>query len=176
MNKFDIRCSGADVLDLEQIDPLQGDLKTLSDSNYKKLRKQILDLGFSSPFHVWKNDGHYWCIDGHQRHYVLSNMKKAEGYYVPKLPVVFVEAANEYQAKKKVLAMTSQFGTMTGDSLFDFANINNISLPELEDFRFPEIDMASLVPDEFKEPDEKKDPSEKEAELKTCPSCGVLIE
>ncbi len=145
LKEIQIKCKGSMTLELEQLEPFQGSLKDLSKENYNKLRKQIIDLGFSEPICVWKNEGKYNILNGHQRVRVLQEMKRSEGFKVPRLPVVEVEAASEHEAKKKVLSLTSQFGEISSDSLFEFASLNNIDLPTLEDFRFPEIDM-----DEFK--------------------------
>jgi hypothetical protein len=174
LKEIQVKCTGSMTLDIDQLVPFQGELKSLSKSNHDKLRKQIIELGFSEPFCVWKNEGKYFLINGHQRLKVLTDMKLAEGFKIPRLPWVEVEADSEYQAKKKVLALTSQFGEITSASLFDFAALANIDLPTLEDFRFPEIDFS--IPDGFQEPPEKKAPELKEPELKTCPSCGVIIE
>ena len=144
-----IRCKGAIDLELEELHPFQGDLKELSKENYNKLRKQILSLGFSEPMSVWKaDDGRWMIINAHQRHRVLSEMKRSEGYNIPKIPCSIIEAKSEHEAKKKVLALTSQFGEMTKDGLFEFASLNNIGLDELNDFRFPEIDFEEFK-DEF---------------------------
>ena len=65
MNKGDkkkirITCRGAATARLEDLHPLQGDLKTLSEEKYRKLRKTLLKHGFSFPFFVWKNEGKLW--------------------------------------------------------------------------------------------------------------------
>jgi hypothetical protein len=167
LKEIEIKCKGSMTLELNQITPFQGDLKSLSKESYDKLRKQILELGFSSPFHVWKDEGLYWCLDGHQRLRVLTEMKRSEGYKVPRLPVVEVEAASEFEAKKKVLALTSQFGEITNESLFEFSSFANIDLPTLKDFRFPELDMKKFEQSFFEDP-----PEEKPKKTKTCPECG----
>lgn len=146
LKEIQIKCQGAATLELEQLAPFQGNLKDLSKENYNKLRKQILELGFSEPICVWKNENKYHVLNGHQRLRVLTEMKKAEGFKIPRIPVNWVEAETEHEAKKKVLALTSQFGEINNQSLFEFASLNNIDLPTLEDFRFPEIDL-----DKFKE-------------------------
>lgn len=183
MKTIEIKCTGAATLKLEEIQPFQGALKDLSKENYGKLRKQILELGFSEPMSVWKSpEGKYMAINCHQRIRVLTELRRAEGYFIPPLPVSFIEASTEHEAKKKILALTSQFGEITPQGLFEFASINNIDLPTLEDLRFPEINMDSFkaeffdMPLDFEEPDSKKDPEEKDFETKTCPSCGVLLE
>lgn len=119
---------------------MQGNLKDLSKENYQKLKKQILELGFSSPIHIWKHGDKTKILDGTQRTRTLKTMRD-EGYIIPKLPIVYVEASSEHQAKKKVLALTSQFGEITGQGLYEFVTQNDISIPSLDDFRLPEIDL-----------------------------------
>jgi len=145
-------------LPIEDIHPFQGNLKDLSKDNYAKLRKQILDLGFSSPIHVWKNTEtkKYQTLDGHQRIRVLSEMKNAEKYKIPELPCVEVFADSEHQAKKKILALTSQFGEITSQGLFEFASLNNIGLDDLKDLRLPEIDMGKFEAEFFDKPLDSK--------------------
>jgi hypothetical protein len=175
-----IACQGHTTLDIDKLEAFQGDLKDLSKDNYNKLRKQILELGFSEPVSVWQHEGHNYLLNGHQRHRVLTEMRRAEKYDVPPIPVNLIDAENEHEAKKKILSLTSQFGEITSEGLFQFASLNNIDLPTIEDFRFPEINMDNWKAEFFdmplpEEPNEKDAPEEKEAELKTCPNCGVII-
>lgn len=171
LKEIQIKCKGSMTLELEQLTPFQGGLKDLSKENYDKLRKQILELGFSEPICVWKDESGprpvYNILNGHQRVRVLSEMKRSEGYKVPRLPVVEVEAESEFEAKKKVLSLTSQFGEITNESLFEFASIANIDLPTLKDFRFPELDMKKFEQSFFEDP-----PEPKPTKPKKCPECG----
>lgn len=163
-----IACQGAATLELAQIEPFQGNLKELSKENYDKLRKQIIELGFSEPCTVWKTpEGRYKAINCHQRIRVLTEMKRSEGFRIPRIPVCFVEAESEFEAKKKVLSLTSQFGEITNESLFEFASIANIDLPTLKDFRFPELDMKKFEQSFFEDP-----PEPKPTKPKKCPECG----
>ena len=178
-----IRCKGAIDLDIDELHPFQGDLKELSKENYNKLRHQILTLGFSEPMSIWKDPitDKWMIINAHQRHRVLTELRNSEGYDIPKIPCSIVYAESELEAKKKVLSLTSQFGEITKDGLFQFASSNNIDLQTIEEFRFPEISMPEFkaeffdMPLDFEEPDSKNDPKNKEEELKTCPNCGVII-
>lgn len=140
-------------LNIDELHPFQGDLKELSKENYNKLRKQILK-GFKAPFFVWLDPKtqKYMLEDGHQRHRVLNELGRSEGYVIPKLPCVVIHADTEHEAKANILEISSQFGQITGDSLFQFASLANIDLPTLEDFRFPEIDMDKWKAEFFDEP------------------------
>lgn len=179
LKEIQIKCQGAATLELEQIEPFQGNLKELSKGDYNKLRKQIIELGFSEPIGVWKHEGKYKCISGHQRVRVLTELKRSEGYKIPRIPVSFIEAETEHEAKKKILAMAAQFGALTGQGLFEFASLNNIDLPTLEDFRFPEINIDNFKAEFFDMPLESDKDGAKElnesdfSEFEhTCPKCG----
>lgn len=160
------------LLELDDLHPFQGNLKDLLKEDYDKLRKQIIK-GFKAPFFVWLDPktNKYMLEDGHQRHRVLTELRRAEGYTIPKLPCVVIEAATEYEAKANILEISSQFGRVTPSSLFEYASINNIDLPTLEDFRFPEIDMSSFRKEHFEDtPQNIQDDGE--IPMQECPSCG----
>lgn len=141
----EIKCRGADRLPLESLKDFQGDLKTLSKENYRKLKEEILRHGFSEPVSVWKTEDSFYILNGHQRVRTLS-MMKADGYLVPDLPVSYVEAKSKKEAKEKVLALTSQFGEITESGLSNFSIDAGIDLEFLNSLRFPEIDF-----DKFKD-------------------------
>lgn len=142
--KIEIKCTGADLVYIESLSPFQGNLKDLSKTNYEKLKKEILDLGFSEPVSVWKNNNNFFLLNGHQRVRTLAEMKK-EGFEIPKIPVNWVEAKDIKEAKKKVLALTSQYGEMTGQGLYEFMNEASINFKEIENsFRFPEINFEQF--------------------------------
>ena len=149
MQTITIACEGAQAVPLEKLEPLQGDLKDLSEENYKKLRREILERGFSEPISVWKHKGKLKILNGHQRVRALSVMR-GEGYEIPPLPVSIIHAKDEREAKMKVLALTSQYGNMTGQGLYEFLTKGGIAPQELETFHFPEIDFKDFT-DEFYE-------------------------
>lgn len=135
-----IECEGSGLIDIDDIQPLQGNLKSLSKESYIKLRKEILNEGFSAPFFIWKNK----ILDGHQRHRVLQKMR-AEGIAIPKLPYVKIEAKNEKQAKQKLLAFASQYGEMEAHGLYEFLNEAGIDFDEAKNsYRFPEVDFKKF--------------------------------
>ncbi len=134
-----IKCEGAATLPLDSLEPFQGDFKRLEKANAERLKYEILVDGFSDPFNIWRNRKHYWIIDGHQRRLVLLDLRE-EGYEIPELPVVWVEADSFEQAKRKVLAQASQYGEVEREGLrklMDEAELKTLDL--LRDFRFPEI-------------------------------------
>lgn len=140
-----IECVGADHADISNLKEFQGNLKDLSEESYQRLRKDILTLGFSEPISVWKNNGQLKILSGHQRLKALNRMK-AEGFTIPPIPINYIDAVDEKEAKKKVLSLTSQFGEITGKGLKEFADESGITFDEMKDaFRFPEIDFNLWV-------------------------------
>lgn len=136
----EIKCKGSINLKIEDLNDFQGNLKDLSTENYEKLKNQMLDLGFSEPISVWRNKDKWWILNGHQRLRTLKKMK-ADGIVIPEIPASEIQAKDIKEAKKKVLALTSQYGQMTNEGLYEFLSEANIQFEELDDFRFPEIDL-----------------------------------
>lgn len=133
-----ITSKGADLAPIDEFVWFQGDLKTLSEENYTKLKRLIVKLGFSEPIAVWFNEREEKCIlNGHQRILTLKKMRD-EGYQIPFIPYSVVEAKNEAEAKQKVLSLASDFGQMSEQGLVNFAAANKIELPSIrEQFSFP---------------------------------------
>ncbi len=122
---------------LDKLEEFQGELKTLTKDDAIRLRKGIEKHGYTFPAAVWKNK----ILDGHQRTRVLREMEK-EGWTIPKLPVVEIEAKSEKDAREKLLAAASQYGTMAKKGLAEFMGLADLSLEDLVgSFRFPEINF-----------------------------------
>lgn len=140
-----IMCEGAELVDINNLLELQGDLKVLEDNEYEKLKKSILDLGFSFPVQAWKDGNKIYILDAHQRTRALKKMRDEEGYQIPLLPVAWIKAKDKREAAKKVLAATSQYGQVTNDGLHLFMNEFDLSLDQIKDFiKLPEIDMKAF--------------------------------
>ena len=105
------------VIDYRTLEPFQKNLKDLTQQNYARLLKSFVEFGFMAPIFIWKNQGKNWIIDAHQRHRVLIN-EKAEPF---ELPYIEIEAVDELEAKKKLLVISSQYGTITHDGFDEFA-------------------------------------------------------
>lgn len=147
--KIEIKVQGATALPYTELVPFQGELKSLHKEDYEKLKKQILELGFSDAIAVWKNDGQNFILNGHQRLRTVQTMVEKEGYDCPPLPIIQVEADDYLQAKKKVLALTSQYGKVEKQGLYEFIHDAGIEPEDLvANFRLPEIDMGKFM-DEF---------------------------
>lgn len=135
-----VKCKGAETVSVELLKDFQGNLKTLSKTNYEKLKKELLRHGFCEPITIWRKDGKHLILNGHQRVRTLLMMQQ-DGYHIPDLPVNIVTPRDEKEAKEIVLALTSQFGEITDEGLYEFAQEAGIEFDFLEDLRFPEIDL-----------------------------------
>ncbi len=147
-----IACKGAAEMELQTLVPMQGDLKDLSEENYEKLKKEIIELGFSEPISVWIDpEGQAKLLNGHQRTRVLHKMRD-DGWAIPPLPVSIVEAESHQQAMKKILSLTSQYGEITKDGLYKFMNEAQLSMGDVAaSFRFPEVDFPRFREEFFAE-------------------------
>lgn len=129
-----ITCQGATTVDIDDLHDLQGKLKDLSKENYLKLKKSMLQYGFSFPIFMWiDTDGKKWIIDAHQRTRTLKTMRQ-EGYTIPPLPADIIQAESRVEAKKKLLLLNSGYGTMTqeGFNEFIYEPEFEISIPDIE--------------------------------------------
>lgn len=172
---IEIKCDTKDSLRIDELSDLQGNLKKLSKQNAEKLKKQIIEHGFCVPFFVWHDNEKNYILDGHQREKVLREMQE-NGEEIPeKFPVVFIEAKNRKDAKKKLLAINSQYGTMSDDGLKIFLEDIEFNFDELKDFELLNIDLNNFNYI-FEIEDEKikeKEISEEDIECKNeCPACG----
>jgi ParB-like nuclease domain len=177
MKTIAIRCTAAVNLDLSELTPLQGDLKELNEVNFEKLKQSILKHGITFPFFVWQNDGENYILDGTQRDRVLKRMA-GDGYGVPPLPCALIEAKNRKEAAEKILLISSQYGRVTDEGLYEFLSTNDLDFGELE----PLLELPALDLDEFKEgwmtdPDFSPTSADDQGRLDKknpvrCPECG----
>lgn len=164
--------------------PFQGDLKSLTEANFEKLKKEILDSEFSAALHAWceekkvkgKTVKTYYTLDGHQRCRVLGKMEE-EGFKIPLVPVVIVDAPNYKAAKKKLLGMASQYGSMESQGLYEFVEESGLEKELLEtNYNFPEVN-AEKFSQEFYEEEVSftvKKGNQDENSEKFCRHCGAI--
>ena len=103
----------------------------------------------------------------------LSN----QGYYIPELPVVYINCENDKQAKDLLLRLNSQYGSMTKESVLDFIGDLDLDLScysLCNDVINFDIDNNFNI-DDFFVVDTGKEQNEKPKILK-CPHCGQIIE
>jgi len=140
MEKIIVTCTAADRLPIDTILEFQGDLKNLTKENREKLKKSILKNGFTAPIFIWQNAGDNYILDGHQRLATLLHMRQ-KGYDIPLLPVAYIEAENEKQAKEKLLVITSSYGEFDLEILDDWLSDIDDEIGEILRFVDGEIDI-----------------------------------
>ena len=165
-----IKCETKDYLDWHNITEFQGGLKIRDEADIEKAKTSILKYGWSFPFFVWVSGKTNYCLDGHARIKVLKALED-EGYLIPELPVVYIQAKNKTEAKQKLLRLNSNFGHFTKESVLEFAedidlNFDEIALPDsVIDFSDAEEPQETEGDDEAPEVDEKSEPVSKRGEM-----------
>lgn len=145
----------------------QGDLKFLSEDNYKKLKGRIEARGFNQPVTVWlDSNGTKYLLDGHQRKHVLET----EGWFEP-IPYLVIDADSLEQAAEILLEITSQYGTITQEGIDEF--IATFQLPEMDVLAHTNFDGIF----DFKLPEPEKEPEmevEPEQDIEVNSQDGVM--
>lgn len=145
---INIICQGERFMPLSDLTGLQGELKTLSESDYQKLKNLILKDGFAFPlrFAFLKNKP-YGIIDGHQTHKTVLRMI-SEGYplqhngqEVDYLPVSATFCRDKKHASRLILNACVKVGKITNKGWESFVEFNELDKEELRiDFQeFPDF-------------------------------------
>jgi len=146
---------------IKDLKPLQGNLKTLSEKNYNKLKNSIIKFGFFVPIFMWNG----YILDGHGRQRVMVK----EGWGDAEVPVVNIEAENELEAREKLLHITSQYQKITIEGLDEF-------YPDWQelDVNFDAITFTELS--EQQKADKQDQDVFDEDKTIICPSCSYEFE
>jgi DNA modification methylase len=132
------------------------DLKEGKNRDVSKLKNSIVNDGFNFPFYVWKN--HNYVIDGNGRQIALNELEN-EGFIIPELPVVEIEANTKQHAKKLVLLASSSYGKVTQESYELFIEDIDLELEDIElkieniDFGGEENEVLEAEEDDFEVPE-----------------------
>jgi hypothetical protein len=175
MKGIAVTCKTKDTLALEEITEFQGDLKAREEADIKKIKKSLIKYGISFPFFIWKTGKIYYCLDGHGRRLALMELQAA-GYIIPRLPIVFVYAKNEEDAKQRMLRLNSRYGMVTKGSVLQFigdikVNYDDLAIPGPANMFFNAVvkDLDKYF-NEIVEGDEKRKKT-----VKICPHCGRML-
>lgn len=171
-----VTCDTKLRIPLDELNEIQGDLKEMTADRYKKFRKLVLKKGIWFTLHVWKERGRtlatsegdrkgklikasaskpvvkWWIIDGHGRKKMFHALRD-EGYKIPDLPCVEIEAANIKEAKEAVLAASSQFQRTTGQGLYEFVEEAGFKPEVIDDFDLAEINASKWKEEFYGDPD-----------------------
>ncbi len=145
------------TLPYEALLDFQGDLKIIDDAALEKLKQSIIDHGFIVPKFVWQDGEFSYIMDGHQTRKALDSLS-SEGYDIPEIPIVRVEANNRQDAAIKLLQINSRYGSLNPETnFFDRMELDPleilplVELPELEELIIDEVPEISELDDNVPE-------------------------
>jgi len=164
MKEIKVTCKGVTKrVKLRELVALQKNLKVLTQDSYKKFKKNILRFGIMRPVVIWiKPSGEKCILDGHQLVNTLKVMEN-EGYIIPDLPVVEVEAKDEREAYARLLALASQYGQLNSDGLYEIIETTSQQLEQvLQYFMSPNFDPDKFLQGYYETPEEEEEPLELE--------------
>jgi DNA modification methylase len=166
---------------LDELHPIQGELKEASVEDYQKFKALILKEGLDDAFDVWREltpvqskkkisqEGStvikWWILDGHLRKLMLTKMRDEEGYEIPDIPCKETEAVSIKHAKRKVLSKSAVFHKMRGDGLYKFMYDIDMSMSELKSYSLPHIELPKFEAEFYKDPAAVTNPVEGEDEV-----------
>jgi len=157
------------TIDFHQLSELQGDLKITTPQKIQKLKNSIIKYGVFVPKFVWIDKSavmtKFYIEDGHQTKKALIELEK-DGYHIPAIPFIKIDATDKKDAAEKLLMINSRFADINpSTTFFDDFDITPEFAGEIE---IPELKLDF---EELKE--ESKEISEEalNAEHK-CPKCG----
>jgi len=177
MPEIKIVVRAADLVHISRLHVIQDDLKSLSKENYKKLRNEIVDHGYSFAMHVW-DDGEKLCIlDGTQRYRVVKEMMASEKFTIKGIPVNYVDASNERDAVLRCLAGAGMYGNPEDEGLYALMIKHYITPKEILNIELPGIDLPLFEQSYFGEiPECNKDIDESalDGTKNECPKCRFV--
>lgn len=166
-----IKCTGSDHLNYEDLSTFQGDFKKRTEHQLTQIATSITKYGFTFPFFVWKDGPTNYCLDGHGRLGALHDLA-GKGWEIPALPVVYVEAKDEAEAKQKLLRLNSSYGEIDVDGFIEFIESDGLHV-EWDELNIKGISRDGIeggdIDDFFNEPGKDA------PEPKRCPNCGGLL-
>jgi len=150
--QIQIKCKGAAEVPLKKLLAYQGNLKSLDQTNYEKLKNEIADQGFAAPVQVWKDGKDHWIIDGHQRVRTLGMMIENGFELKDNVPITYCYPDDEDQARRMLLSMASTYGKVEGQGLYEYVIEHGISVDELSTrFSFSDLNMPYFLDEYFRE-------------------------
>ena len=152
-----IECEAKDLVSIDEIKDLQGDLKELSKDEYRKLIKSIIEKGYTIPNFVWKDKkGDIFSMDGKHRILALKDLI-SQGYSIEgsdKIPVAYINAKNKREAVQKLLLINSHNAKIEEQGLYELLTTNDIMPDYLDDLRLVDVDIEQFKAGFFNDKEE----------------------
>jgi len=148
MKKLLNRVIKQDFIKWEELNWIQGELKELSEKNFKKLLNSVIENGIVKAFHVWENKGDIYCLDGNHLKKVIEHIKENNLYEIPeKLKADFIECKDMKEAQKMVLVYSAEYAKITEEGLYDYLHQTGLNedFAELEGYlNFSNINLEQF--------------------------------
>lgn len=141
------------VMSYRELQDFQEDFKhEIEPEALRKLRNSLIKHGVFVPKFAWIDNGTAHIIDGHQTRKALESLE-AEGYAIPPIPYVEIQAESRADAAEKLLQINSRYAKINPESDFlrDLENakelLERIEIPEvnIESIKVPEIDPSDNI-------------------------------
>ncbi len=134
-NEIGVHCKTADRLLWRDIKPLQGNYKKRTTEDIQKICNLIKKRGIRFPSFVSRIGKEIYAIDTHGRLLAYEKLE-SEGWIIPPVPVVFIDAKNKTEAKQLLLECDSRFGKISQEGFVEFTagieiNMEELSLPDI---------------------------------------------
>lgn len=133
---IDIKCMAPDTLKLHELRTFQGGLKRRTPKDIEALANSIMQDGLIMPLAVWKSENGNLLLDGHGRLAALTELalKDSELEDID-VPVIYIKADTEDEAKKSLLQITSSYGKIVAKEAIKFcATIPEYKAPAINKF------------------------------------------
>ena len=146
MDKIEIKCEGTSLMNWQNIEDVQQGVKDISPENMERLLHSMKVYGFSEPLCVWNDPNkpsRFICISGNQRLKALRKAVELKWDVPVDVPVNFIKAENENQAKQVLLSLASYFGQVNQNESSQF--LADLKLDSYEDLskilKFPDVSL-----------------------------------
>lgn len=117
--------------------------------NLDYLKESIIKHGFALPFAVWNDNGKYYCIDGHTRKQILTELIADEVEVPKKLKAVEILAKDRTEAIKYLVEVYNQkHNPFAEDVLTEWLKVEDIELESLESVNVMHEETESPYTDE----------------------------
>ena len=125
------------------IDFQGGFKKKIEPAELEKLKNSIAKHGIFVPKYVWFDGDKPMILDGHQTMQGLASLE-IDGYTIPDIPYVEIQAADAKDAAEKLMQINSRYAVIDPDGVESWAQSLEFDPIELEDLigavEIPELD------------------------------------
>jgi hypothetical protein len=162
MSEIKIACEVKDTVNFHLIKPLQGNYKSATEKHLDKLCRLIIKRGIRFPSFIARVENEIWAIDTHRRLEAYAILEK-QGYAIPDIPVVYINAKNIHEAKQLLLECDSRYGKTSQQGYEEFAaDIAFIGSEEKGEF-YASLELVGIdVQCEMAPPENLDDDSDKD--------------